>query len=213
MQKKRGPLHLRKTRPRRWPVKIIGLTGSIAMGKSTVADLLADAGVPVFSADAAVHALLGPKGRAVAAVAHLFPDALTPGGIDRQIVSRKVFGNPAALKALEGILHPMVRAERERFFLSAALQRRHMVVVEIPLLFESPQKVLFDAVIVVSAPAFLQRQRALRRAGMTAARLGAILARQMKDAEKRKRADIVVTSGLNKRETLRRVHRSLKIGR
>lgn len=219
------PLPPRKTRPRRWPLRIVGLTGSIAMGKSTVAALLARAGVPVFSADAAVHELLAPGGRAVAAVAAAFPgvaagpdiaqgvtaQSITAQGIDRQALARAVFGKPDALARLEAILHPLVREDRARFFRAAALQRRRAVAVEIPLLFETPQQETFNTVVVVSAPAFLQRQRALARPGMTPARLDAILARQMKDAKKRKLADIVIPSGLGKHHTLRCLRRSLKM--
>lgn len=203
--------HLRKVRPRRWPSRIVGLTGSIAMGKSTATGFLARAGIPVFSADAQVHTLLGPRGLAVGPVAMSFPEAATANGIDRAALGRAVFGNPKALAALEAILHPMVKSARARFFRSAALRRRSIVAVEIPLLFETPQAEMFDMIVVVSAPEFLQRQRALRRPGMTDARLKAILARQMPDAKKRRLADAVIPSGLGKRETLRRLQRSLKI--
>jgi dephospho-CoA kinase len=202
---------LRKVRPRRWPMAVIGLTGSIAMGKSTAATFLARFGIPVFNADAAVHELLGPHGAAVGPVGACFPAAKTGDAIDRSAVAKAVFGNPAALTALESILHPMVRDKRARFFQSAALRRSPVVGVEIPLLFENPAAEIFDMIVVVTAPAFLQRQRALRRPGMTAARLDAILARQMPDAVKRRRADAVIPSGLGKRETLRRLNRSLKV--
>ncbi len=206
----RGP-HPQKTRPRRWPSRIIGLTGSIAMGKSTATAFLARARIPVFSADASVHRLLGPRGPAVGPVAARFPDVTRGEGIDRALLGKKVFGDPDALAALEAILHPMVKSARVKFFQAAALSRRRAVAVEIPLLFETPQQEIFDKILVISAPAFLQRQRALRRSGMTPVKLDAILARQMPDAEKRKRADAVIPSGLGKRETLRRLRRSLKI--
>lgn len=204
-------LHPRKMRPRRWPTRIIGLTGSIAMGKSTASAFLACARIPVFSSDAAVHTLLAAGGAAVGPVDALFPGVKTGNAIDRAALAKAVFGNPAALTALEAILHPMVQTQRAHFFQAAALRRQTTVAVEIPLLFETPQSDFFDMIIVVSAPAFLQRQRALRRPGMTSARLAAILARQMPDAKKRRLADAVIPSGLGKRETLRRLQRSLKI--
>lgn len=204
-------LHPRKVRPRRWPLCIVGLTGSIAMGKSTATAFLARAGIPVFSADAVVHDLLGPRGRAVGPVSARFPAVSGENGIDRAALGKAVFANPEALAVLEAILHPMVKAARTRFFRAAAFQRRAVVAVEIPLLFETPQNDMFDLIAVVSAPAFLQRQRALRRPGMTPARLTAILARQMPDAKKRRLADAVILSGLGKRETLRRLNRTLKL--
>ncbi len=207
---KRRRLHPHKVRPRRWPSRIVGLTGSIAMGKSTATSFLARAGIPVFSADTAVHKLLGPRGLAVASVGERFPGVTSSNGVDRAALGKAVFANPQALAALEAILHPMVKAARAHFFQTSALQRRGVVAVEIPLLFETPQNDLFDMIVVVSAPAFLQRQRALRRPGMTEAKLKGILARQMPDAQKRKRADAVILSGLGKRETLRRLTRALK---
>lgn len=181
------------------------------MGKSTATAFLARARIPVFSADAAVHTLLGPRGLAVGPVSEKFPDVVSARGVDRAALGKAVFGNPEALRALEAILHPMVKARRAHFFQAAALQRRAVVALEIPLLFETPQRDVLDMIVVVSAPAFLQRQRALRRAGMTPARLAAILARQMPDAKKRRLADAVIPSGLGKRETLRRLTRSLKV--
>lgn len=196
-------------------MKIIGVTGSIAMGKSVVMSFLKSVGIPTFSADTAVHRLLGPGGRAVAAVAARFPSCLLAGtpeeGIDRAALGKIVFGDTRALADLEGILHPLVKREREHFFRTAALRRCRIVGVEIPLLFETPQQSPFDMIVVTSAPAFLQRQRALRRPGMTPARLASILSRQMPDAEKRRRADVVVPSGLGRREALRRLNRSLTL--
>jgi dephospho-CoA kinase len=206
----RRRLHPHKVRPRRWPSRIVGLTGSIAMGKSTATSFLARAGIPVFSADAAVHKMLGPRGIAVGPVTERFPGVTTDKGVDRAALGKAVFGDPAALAALEAILHPLVKNARAHFFQAAALKRHGIVAVEIPLLFETPQNDLFDMIAVVSAPAFLQRQRALRRPGMTAEKLKAILARQMPDTKKRRLADVVIPSGLGKRETLRRLTRALK---
>lgn len=172
---------------------VVGLTGSIGMGKSTVARMFADEGVPVFDADAAVHALQGAGGRLVAAIAARFPDTTGPKGVDRTALGQAVLGDPAALRALETIVHPAVGEER------AAFLSRHadapMVVLDVPLLFETGGWRNVDRIVVVSAPADVQRARVLARPGMTAERLDAILARQMPDADKRARADIVIPTG------------------
>jgi dephospho-CoA kinase len=181
---------------------VLGLTGSIAMGKSTAAQGFRALEVPVFDADAAVHRLLGPGGGAVAPVAEAFPDARTDGAIDRPRLGRLAFGDASALARLERILHPLVRDAERRFLAQAAAARRPLVVLDIPLLFETAAERRVDAVAVVSAPAFLQRQRALRRAGMTGARLSAIAARQLPDADKRRRADFVIATGLERRRAL-----------
>lgn len=175
------------------------------MGKSTAAALLKELGIPVFDADASVHKLLGAKGKAVKAVAARFPGTGGPKGIDRKAVGAKVFTDAKALKELEAILHPLVREERELFLRRAAFGRRAVVALDIPLLFEGNSQDMFDAVVVITAPPFLQRQRALARPGMTAARLKGILARQWPDARKRAAADAVIPSSLGKRETLRRL--------
>jgi dephospho-CoA kinase len=172
----------------------LALTGSIGMGKSTVAAMFADAGVPVFDADATVRRLQGPGGAVVAAIAERFPGTVQGGAVDREALSAAVLGHPAELAALEAIVHPAVHHERTRFIVEHG--DRPALLFDIPLLFETGGASAFDKVIVVSAPAELQRQRVLARPGMTAAKLDAILARQMPDAEKRARADFVVdTSG------------------
>jgi dephospho-CoA kinase len=182
---------------------ILGLTGSIAMGKSTASHAFRSLGVPVFDADAAVHRLLAPGGGAVAAVGAAFPDCLGPnGGLDRKALGQRAFDDPAALARLEAILHPMVQAAQRRFLARCAGAGRPLVVLDVPLLFETGGERRVDAVAVVSAPAFLQRQRALRRAGMTGARLAAIGARQLPDAVKRRRADFVIATGLERRRAL-----------
>jgi dephospho-CoA kinase len=181
---------------------VLGLTGSIAMGKSTAAQGFRALEVPVFDADAAVHRLLGPGGAAVASVAEAFPDCGRDGAIDRTKLGRLAFGDASALARLEALLHPLVRDAERRFLSQAAAARRPLVVLDIPLLFETGAERRVDAVAVVSAPAFLQRQRALRRAGMTGARLAAIRARQLADAEKRRRADFVIATGLERRRAL-----------
>ena len=171
----------------------LGLTGSIGMGKSTVAAMFADEGVPVFDADAAVHALQGPGGRIVAAIAARFPGTVGARGVDRAALGEAVFGDAAALKALEAIVHPAVREEREAFL--AVNSATPLVVLDIPLLFEAGGWDGIDRVAVVSAPASVQRARVLDRPGMTDARFAAILARQTPDAEKRARADFVIPTG------------------
>ena len=197
--------------PPRWPSLVVGLTGSVAMGKSTAAALLKNLGIPVFDADGVVHVLLGPKGKALKAVAARFPGVVGSRGVDRKTLGAKVFADPKAHRDLESILHPLVRLEREHFLRRAAMGRRPLVVLDIPLLFEGKTEDLCDVVIVVSAPAFLQRQRALARPGMTAERFESVLKRQWPDAAKRAAADVVIPSGLGKRETLRRLKLLLKV--
>ena len=169
---------------------IIGLTGSIGMGKSTTLQMFADAGVPVYDADAAVHAVYASS--AVPVVEAAFPGTTADGKVDRQKLSQRVLGNPEALKKLEQIVHPLLGAHRQKFLAEAEKAGAPIVLMDVPLLFETGGEKRMDAVIVVSAPAELQRQRVLARENMTPEKLDAILARQMPDAEKRKRADFVV---------------------
>jgi dephospho-CoA kinase len=170
---------------------ILGLTGSIAMGKSTAARFFAEAGVPVHDADAAVHRLYA--GEAVAPIEAAFPGT-TNGQVDRDKLAAAVVGDPAAIQRLEAIVHPLVRAASERFLKEAHARGARVVVLDIPLLFETGGEGRVDAVVVVSAPAEFQRQRALGRSGMTAEKFDALIARQMPDAEKRARAHFVVDS-------------------
>ncbi|WP_326523708.1 dephospho-CoA kinase [Sphingomonas sp.] len=172
---------------------ILGLTGSIGMGKSTVAAMFAEAGVPVFDADAAVHELQGPAGRIVAAIEARFPDTTGPGGVNRAALGEAVFGEPAALKALEAIVHPAVAEERAAFL--AVHADSALVVLDVPLLFETGGWRSVDRIAVVSAPVEVQRTRVLARPGMTEARFVDILAKQLPDAEKRARADFVIPTG------------------
>lgn len=193
-------------------MRILGLTGSIGMGKTVAARLLRRSGVPVHDADAEVHRLLGPGGAAVAAVAKAFPGTVKNGVIDRAALGARVFGtkNETALRRLEQILHPLVRKATGRWLTTQARHRSSVVVLDVPLLFESGGPGRYDSVIVVSAPAFLQRQRVLRRPGMTAARLADISRKQLPDRLKRARADAVVVSGLGRRVTLKGLKRALR---
>jgi dephospho-CoA kinase len=183
-------------------VKVIGLTGSIGMGKSTAAAMFRRLGIPVHDADAAVHRLLARGGFAVKPVVAAFPGVVRGGAVDRAALGRRVFGDPAALRRLEAILHPLVRAASVRFLARTRGRRQDLAVLDVPLLFETGGEKRCDAVVVVSAPPFVQRGRVLARPGMTEARLAQILAQQMPDREKRARADFVVETGLGKRYTL-----------
>jgi dephospho-CoA kinase len=173
---------------------VLGLTGSIGMGKSTASKLFSEEGIPVYEADEAVHALY--KGAAAQLIEAEFPGTTRDGEVDRAVLARMVFGNPEALKRLEAIVHPLVR-EIETSFVGAAREAGvPLVVLDVPLLFENGGEARCDLVAVVSAPPEIQRERVMRREGMTEERFKAILARQVPDAEKRARADIVIdTSG------------------
>ncbi|MEL4068946.1 dephospho-CoA kinase [Ochrobactrum sp. GPK 3] len=173
---------------------ILGLTGSIGMGKTTASNMFAEAGVPVYSADDAVHRLY--SGRAAPLIEAAFPGTVANGTVDREKLSAEVIGKPDALKKLESIVHPLVREEEEAFLREAEAQGSAIALVDIPLLFETGGEKRVDRIVVVSAPADIQRARVLARPGMTAEKLDAILARQTPDAEKRARADFVLdTSG------------------
>jgi dephospho-CoA kinase len=169
---------------------ILGLTGSIGMGKSTTAKLFAEAGVPVYDADATVHELY--EGEAVPAIEAAFPGTTSDGKVDRNKLSARVVHDPAAMKQLEQIVHPMLGASRQRFFEDAERSGAPVAVVDVPLLFETGGEKRVDAVVVVTTSPEKQRERVLARGTMDDQRLYAILARQMPDAEKRKRADFVV---------------------
>ncbi len=172
----------------------LGLTGSIGMGKSTVAAMFADAGVPVFDADAIVRTLQGPGGRLVPAIESRFPGTTRDGAVDRDALSAAVLGDPDELAALEAIVHPAVHHERTRFIVGHG--DAQALLFDIPLLFETGGEVAFDKVIVVTASAAAQRERVLARPGMTIEKFDQILARQLPDEEKRARADYVIdTSG------------------
>jgi dephospho-CoA kinase len=173
---------------------VLGLTGSVGMGKSTAAGFFAEEGVPVHDADAAVHRLYA--GEAAPLIEAAFPGTTVDGAVDRTRLAQWVLGDPAALKRLEAIVHPLVQASERRFLEGAQARGAKVVLLDIPLLFETGGEARVDAVVVVSAPPEVQRARVLERPGMTAEKLDAILAQQMPDAEKRRRADFVVdTSG------------------
>lgn len=184
---------------------VIGLTGSIGMGKTTAAAVLRRLGLPVHDADAAVHRLMQRGGAAVAAVEAAFPGVSDGGAIDRRRLGARVLADDAAMRRLEAILHPLVRAEAWAFLARQARLRRPLAVLDIPLLYETGGDRLCDTVIVVTAPPFIQRARVLRRPGMTETKMQAILARQLPDAEKRRRADFLVQTGLGKRHSLQQL--------
>lgn len=181
----------------------LGLTGSIGMGKSTVAQMFADDAVPVFDADAAVRNLQGPGGALLPAIEAAFPGSTGPGGVDRVKLGAAVFGQGDAIKRLEAIVHPAVAEARAAFL--AEHRDAPLVVFDVPLLFETGGDAHVDAVAVVSAPHHLQRERVLARPGLTDERLDAILARQTPDHEKRARAGFVIDTGVSLDETRRQV--------
>lgn len=184
---------------------LLGLTGSIGMGKSTVAAMLREAGVPVFDADAAVRAMQGPGGAALPAIEAAFPGTTGPDGLDRVKLGQAVFGNPEALRRIEAIMHPMVRDAQMAFMSEHAAAE--IVALDVPLLFEKGGWQAVHATLVVSAPAEMQRARVLARPGMTPEKFDAILATQMPDAEKRARADFVVDTGTDIETTRAAVRR------
>jgi dephospho-CoA kinase len=184
---------------------IVGLTGSIGMGKSTVAGMFADEGVPVFDADAVVHELQGPGGALVAAIEAEFPDTTGPEGVNRAALREAVFGKPEAYARLEAVVHPAVARARATFL--EAHRDAPLVVLDVPLLFEAGGWQSVDRILVVSAPAEVQRARVLARPGMTETRFAEILARQLPDAEKRARADFVISTGGSLGETREEVRR------
>ena len=175
---------------------IVGLTGSIGMGKSTAAKMLREMGVPVYDADAAVHALQAPEGAALPGIEAAFPGVVKAGVLDRQALGARVFGNKAALRQLEAIVHPLVGQRQKAFLRRAALAGEKLVVLDIPLLFEGLGERRVDATLVVSAPAFLQRRRVMARPGMTAEKLDGILRQQVPDALKRRKASVIIPTGL-----------------
>ncbi len=191
-------------------MKVWGLTGGIGMGKSTAARVFLARRIPVFDADAAVHALQARGGAAVRPIARAFPDAVQGGAVQREALRRVALADPAALSTLERIIHPLVRRAEGRFLRRARARQAPLAVLDIPLLFETKRDLRgLHEVLVVSAPAAVQAVRVLRRPGMTPARLQAIRARQMPDGEKRRRATHVVRTGLSRFHTVAQLRRLL----
>jgi dephospho-CoA kinase len=190
-------------------MRVIGLTGGIGMGKSAAAAALRRLGLPVFDADAAVHRLQAPGGAALPAIARAFPGTVQDGSLDRAALRAAVLGDAAALRRLEAILHPMVRAAERRFLARARAQGHRLAVLDIPLLFETGGEDRADIVVVVSAPAAVQRQR-VRARGRSDSQIDAILARQMPDAQKRRRADVVIRTGLSRHHSQRHLRRLVR---
>ena len=181
------------------------LTGSIGMGKSTVAAMFADLGAATWNADDAVHRLYAHGGKAVGPVGAVFPDAIRDGVVDRAILAERVLGDDKALKTLEEIVHPLVLEDRTEFLKAAGRAGARLAVLDIPLLFEIGAAAAFDCVVVVSAPADVQRVRVLSRPGMTAEKFAAIIAKQVPDEEKRRRADFIIDTGVSIDETRQQV--------
>ncbi len=192
---------------------IIGLTGSIGMGKSTASGIFRGLGIPVYDSDLSVHKVLGVGGVGVQPVEKLFPGVVNEGVINREALGRRVFSDAKALKELEKIVHPLVRCTQDLFLRRCATQRSPVVVLDIPLLFEVGLNIRCDVTVVVTAPRFIQEARVLSRPGMTREKFSGIVARQMSDEQKRRRADFVVPSNRGKRETLRRLTNIVKFAK
>lgn len=190
---------------------VAGLTGSIAMGKSETAKMFAAQGVPVFDSDAAVHALYGKGGEAVAAISALAPEAISDGAVDRSRLARLVQEDRTLLPKIETAVHPLVKARQQVFLTEASSRGAEIAVLDIPLLFETGREKDVDVVLVVSAGAALQRERALKRPGMTEEKLDFILSRQVPDEEKRARADYVIDTSVSLAETARAVDDLVKV--
>jgi dephospho-CoA kinase len=181
---------------------ILGLTGSIGMGKTTAANAFRHYGVPVYDADAAIHGLTGPGGKAVAAVGAAFPGVVIKDAVDRAVLGPLVFEDKAALARLEAILHPLVREIQFEYLRQAAKRHEKLVVLDVPLLFEVGSDQLCDGIAMVTAPRYLQKIRVLSRPGMTEERLAQILEKQMPDVEKRKRADFIIQTSMGRNFSL-----------
>ncbi len=191
-------------------MKIIGLTGGIGMGKSTAAKAFRRAGIPVFDADAAVHILQGSGGKALPAIGKAFPGTVVGDVLNRPALRSAVLGNPAALKQLERILHPMVRAMERAFIAAARRARAPAAVLDIPLLLEADGRGRVDILMVVSAPRAVQIARVRKRGKMSTAQIEAVIARQMPDAQKRRLADVVINTGLSRNHAQRQLRRFIQ---
>lgn len=188
-------------------MKVIGLTGGIGMGKSTAAAAFRRAHIPVFDADATVHQLQRPGGAALPAIAAAFPGTVRHNVLDRAALRAAVLGKPEALKRLEAIVHPLVRAAEQRFLARARRAGSRAAVLDVPLLLETDGGMRADLIVVVSAPRAVQVHRVRQRRGMNAADIAAVIARQMPDRDKRRRADVVIRTGLSRHHALRRLRR------
>ena len=189
---------------------VIGLTGGIGMGKSTVAKMFATLGIRAFNADDAVHALQAPNGKAIPAIAIAFPGTVQNGVLNRAALRNIVLSDPAALKRLEKIMHPLVRRMQKQFKASAFRQQRRAILLDIPLLFESRGEKNIDLTITVSCPRDVQINRVAARGIMRPEQIATIIAKQMPDAEKRRRADVTIRTGLSRFHTMRAVRRLVK---
>jgi dephospho-CoA kinase len=189
---------------------VIGLTGGIGMGKSTVAKMFARLGIPAFNADDAVHALQAPNGKAITAIAATFPGTVQNGVLDRAALRNIVLADPAALKRLEKIMHPLVGYMQKQFRAAAIRQQRRAILLDIPLLFESRGEKNMDLTVTVSCPRDIQINRVAARGKMSPAQIATIIAKQMTDAEKRRRADVTIRTGLSRFHTIRAVRRLVK---
>jgi dephospho-CoA kinase len=190
---------------------ILGLTGSIGMGKSTAATVFRRLGVAVHDADAAVHAAMLPEGSAFLAICQAFPDVCSRSGIDRNLLSNIVFADNESLGCLESILHPLVRKHKQAFLKQSAQRRYQVVVLDVPLLYETSGQNFCDAVVVVTAPKFVQRARVMSRSGMTFEKFESILAKQVPDALKCRYAEFVVQTGIGQLESIRSIRRILGV--
>jgi dephospho-CoA kinase len=186
---------------------ILGLTGSIGMGKTTTAKMFADEGCPIFDADAAVHKLYQKEGKAVALIRAVFPDAIKDGAIDRAVLGQHMRADPLNLKVLESFIHPWVSEVRAAFLKKAQSDEADIVVFDVPLLFETGGDKAVDHTIVVTAPAEVQKERVMARPGMTKDLFETLLSRQMSDAEKRKRADFIISTAVSLSDTREQVQR------
>ncbi|WP_181017848.1 dephospho-CoA kinase [Sneathiella aquimaris] len=186
-------------------IKLLGLTGSIGMGKSTVGKMFEKLDIPIYNVDARIHELYEPGGIAVEPVGAVFPDAIIDGRVDRPTLSKLVVGDDAAIKKLEQIVHPLVGQDRADFISKAEQNGHDMVVLDVPLIFETGGEENFDTIIVVSAPHHIQKSRVLERADMSEEKFHSILARQTPDAEKRQKADHVINTDCTEEETFEQV--------
>lgn len=190
---------------------VVGLTGSIGMGKSTIADMFARLGVRVCSADAIVHQLMGKGGKAVAEIGRQFPGVVKDGAVNRKALGEVVFKDKKKLKQLEELLHPLVVDEENRFIAREKRKGARLVLLDIPLLFETGAETRCDMTVTVTAPEFLQKQRVMKRPNMTEDKLASILKSQMDDSEKRHRADMVIQTGLGRHHSFKEVAELVKV--